>query len=91
MELDSVYQLKQLCKRFYERKDYRNKTLVQRLDALANERPWAVRMKKKHFDKPLNELSAEAVIKYKNLGIGTENYLQEVLASNNNCIGLGDV
>ena len=56
MELDSVYQLKQLCKRFYERKDYRNKTLVQRLDALANERPWAVRMKKKHFDTQSNNL-----------------------------------
>ena len=50
MELDSVYQLKGLCKAFYEKKLKLSKNLVQCLDALANERPWAVKMKKKHFD-----------------------------------------
>lgn len=56
MELDSVYQLKQLCKAFYEKKENLSKELVQCLDALANERPWAVKMKKKHFDTTSNNL-----------------------------------
>lgn len=54
MELDSVYQLKQLCKAFYEKKENLSKELVQCLDALANERPWTVKMKKKHFDTTSN-------------------------------------
>lgn len=56
MELDSVYQLKQLCKAFYEKKETLSKELVQCLDALANERPWTVKMKKKHFDTTSNNL-----------------------------------
>ena len=48
-------------------------------------------LKKEQFDKSLNTLSTEIVIKYKTLGIGTQNYLEEVLASNNICIELGDV
>jgi hypothetical protein len=56
MELDSVYQLKQLCKAFYEKKDNLSQSLVQSLDALANERPWTVKMKKKHFDTSSNNL-----------------------------------
>ena len=56
MELDSVYQLKQLCKAFYEKKLNLSKSLVQCLDALANERPWAIEMKKKHFDTASNNL-----------------------------------
>lgn len=56
MELDSVYQLKGLCKAFYEKKLKLSKNLVQCLDALANERPWAVKMKKKHFDTASNNL-----------------------------------
>ena len=56
MELDSVFQLKQLCKAFYEKKQNLSKQLVQCLDALANERPWAVKMKKKHFDTQSNNL-----------------------------------
>ena len=56
MELDSVFQLKQLCKAFYEKKHNLSKQLVQCLDALANERPWAVAMKKKHFDTQSNNL-----------------------------------
>lgn len=56
MELDSVYQLKQLCKAFYEKKENLSKSLVQCLDALANERPWTVKMKKKHFDTSSNNL-----------------------------------
>jgi hypothetical protein len=56
MELDSVYQLKQLCKAFYEKKENLSKELVQCLDALANERPWTVKMKKKHFDTTSNNL-----------------------------------
>ena len=56
MELDSVYQLKQLCKAFYEKKDNLSQELVQSLDALANERPWTIKMKKKHFDTASNNL-----------------------------------
>ena len=56
MELDSVYQLKQLCKAFYEKKHSLSKNLIESLDALANERPWTVRMKKKHFDTASNNL-----------------------------------
>ena len=56
MELDSVYQLKQLCKAFYEKKQSLSKNLIESLDALANERPWTVRMKKKHFDTASNNL-----------------------------------
>lgn len=56
MELDSVYQLKQLCKAFYEKKDNLSQELVQSLDALANERPWTLKMKNKHFDTTSNNL-----------------------------------
>ena len=56
MELDSVYQLKQLCKAFYEKKEGLSNNLVQCLDALANERPWTLKMKKKHFDTSSNNL-----------------------------------
>jgi hypothetical protein len=44
MELDSVYQLKQLCKAFYEKKDNLSQSLVQS------------KMKKKHFDTSSNNL-----------------------------------
>lgn len=39
MQLDSVYQLKNMCKNFYTRKQLVNEDLIQTLDALANERP----------------------------------------------------
>jgi hypothetical protein len=50
MELDSVYQLKSLCKSFYEKKERLNTNLVQTLDALNNERPNVILMKKKHLN-----------------------------------------
>lgn len=56
MELDSVYQLKQLCKAFYLKKEGLSKNLIQSLDGLANERPWTLKMKKKHFDTSSNNL-----------------------------------
>jgi len=56
MELDSVYQLKQLCKAYYQKKDNLSQSLIQSLDALANERPWTLKMKKKHFDISSNNL-----------------------------------
>lgn len=59
MELDSVYQLKQLCKTYYQKKDTLGKNLVQCLDALANERPWTIQMKKKHFDTSSNNLNTD--------------------------------
>jgi hypothetical protein len=49
MELDSVYQLKTLCKAYYEKKERLNSNLVQTLDALANERPKVMNIKKKHL------------------------------------------
>ena len=39
MELDSVFQLKNLCKDFYRKKQLLSGNLVQTLDALSNERP----------------------------------------------------
>ena len=39
-----------------EKKEKLSKQLVQCLDALANERPWTVKMKKKHFDTSSNNL-----------------------------------
>jgi len=56
MELDSVFQLKQLCKAYYQKKDQLSKGLVQCLDALANERPQTIKMKRKHFDTSSNNL-----------------------------------
>lgn len=49
IELDSVYQLKQLCKSYYETKSKISKDLIETLDALLNERPHAIAMKKKGF------------------------------------------
>jgi len=48
-QLDSVYQLKNLCMTFYEKKEKMQGALIQTLDALSNERPKAMQMKKKHF------------------------------------------
>lgn len=53
MELDSVFQLKNLCSGFYTKKQKLDKSLVQALDALSNERPNALTFKKKHLDKDL--------------------------------------
>jgi hypothetical protein len=39
MELDSVYQLKNICKDFYRKKQLMSSALIQTLDALSNERP----------------------------------------------------
>jgi hypothetical protein len=50
IELDSVYQLKQLVRTYYSKKTDQSTQLIQCLDALANERPWTLRLKKKHFD-----------------------------------------
>lgn len=39
MELDSVYQLKNICKDFYRKKQLMSSALIETLDALSNERP----------------------------------------------------
>ena len=49
MLLDSVYQLKNMCKNFYTRKQLVNEDLIQTLDALANERPTTLQMKRRHL------------------------------------------
>ena len=49
MELDSVFQLKQLCHSFYSTKNKISKSLVETLDALQNERPNNLLMKRKHL------------------------------------------
>ena len=49
MQLDSVYQLKNMCKNFYTRKQMVNQDLIQTLDALANERPTTLKMKRRHL------------------------------------------
>ena len=50
MELDSVFQLKNLCKDFYRKKQLLSGGLVQTLDALSNERPVVLQMKRRHFN-----------------------------------------
>eukprot|EP00347_Sterkiella_histriomuscorum_P011953 403370464 len=50
MELDSVFQLKMLCKTFYEKKDKLSTNLIQTLDALTNERPKTLNMKKNNLN-----------------------------------------
>ena len=50
MELDSVYQLKNLCKDFYRKKQLLSGSLVESLDALSNERPLVLQMKRRHFN-----------------------------------------
>lgn len=50
MQIDPVYQLKKLTKVFYERKLNLNEGLVQTLDALSNERPISLRMKRRHLN-----------------------------------------
>ncbi len=50
MELDSVFQLKALCKTFYEKKEKLSTNLVQTLDAMSNERPKTLLMKKNNLN-----------------------------------------
>ena len=50
MELDSVYQLKYLCKDFYRKKQLMSQCLLETLDALSNERPVVLQMKRRHFN-----------------------------------------
>lgn len=50
MELDSVFQLKTLCKTFYEKKEKLSNNLIQTLDALSNERPKTINMKKNNLN-----------------------------------------
>lgn len=50
MELDSVFQIKKFCREFYERKIKMSKDLVETLDALNNERPATMKLKKRHFE-----------------------------------------
>ena len=50
MELDSVFQLKKLCKELYTRKSKISDELIQTLDALNNERPAVMQTKKRFFN-----------------------------------------
>ena len=50
MELDSVFQLKNLCKDFYRKKQLLSGNLVQTLDALSNERPGVLQSKRRNFN-----------------------------------------
>jgi hypothetical protein len=50
MELDSVFQLKKLCKELYTRKLKISDELIQTLDALNNERPAVMQTKKRYFN-----------------------------------------
>lgn len=50
LELDSVFQIKKFCRQFYERKTKMSKELLETLDALNNERPGVLQLKRKHFD-----------------------------------------
>lgn len=48
--MDSVYQLKDLCKEFYKKRQSQSIDLIQMLDSLSNDRPEMFKMKKRHFD-----------------------------------------
>ncbi len=50
MELDSVYQLKNICKDFYRKKQLLSSSLIETLDAQSNERPTVLQMKRRHFN-----------------------------------------
>lgn len=50
LELDSVFQIKKFCREFYQRKTKMSEELIATLDALNNERPGVLQMKRKHFD-----------------------------------------
>ena len=50
MELDSVFQIKKFCREFYERKIKMSQDLVNTLDALNNERPATLKLKRRHFE-----------------------------------------
>ena len=50
MELDSVFQLKNLCKDFYRKKQLLSGNLIQTLDALSNERPGVLQSKRRNFN-----------------------------------------
>lgn len=50
MELDSVFQIKKFTKEFYERKCKMSAELLETLDALNNERPNVIQLKRRHFD-----------------------------------------
>ena len=50
MELDSVFQLKHICKDFYRKKQLMSAALIETLDALSNERPTVLQMKRRHFN-----------------------------------------
>lgn len=50
LELDSVFQIKKFVREFYDRKQKMSQGLLETLDALANERPGILKLKRKHFD-----------------------------------------
>ena len=50
LELDSVFQIKKFVREFYSRKTKMSNELLETLDALQNERPGILKLKRKHFD-----------------------------------------
>ena len=61
MELDSVYQLKNICKDFYRKKQIMSSTLIETLDAISNERPAVLQMKRRHFNPEVAPNKREAL------------------------------
>ena len=61
MELDSVYQLKNICKDFYRKKQLMSSTLIETLDAISNERPAVLQMKRRHFNPEVAPNKREAL------------------------------
>lgn len=61
MELDSVYQLKNICKDFYRKKQLMSQALIETLDAISNERPAVLQMKRRHFNPDVAPNKREAL------------------------------
>ena len=61
MELDSVYQLKNICKDFYRKKQMMSSALIETLDAISNERPAVLQMKRRHFNPEVAPNKREAL------------------------------
>jgi len=61
MELDSVYQLKNICKDFYRKKQLISQALIETLDAVSNERPNVMQMKRRHFNPDVSSNKRESL------------------------------
>ena len=72
IHLDSVFQLKDLVRDFYVKRQTNNSQLIQMLDAMSNQRPEQLKMKSKYFDLGDNDLGEPLEEALKWMRINTE-------------------